>query len=84
MPKASKPKTNEYRVYRYWTVEYRSIAYVQASSPEEAAKLALEDDDYSDSAAVDGSEGPTEIGQIVEIKQSGREVEHVVPEMSDE
>ena len=68
----------EFHVVRYWPVEYRSIAYVQASSPEEAARLAMEDDDYSDQEACDGSDGPTEIGRIYEIVD-GLEIEHEVP-----
>jgi hypothetical protein len=60
--KAAKKKT--YHVYRYWTVEMKSIASVEASSVEEACRLAMEDDDYSDAEICDGSDGPTEIGMI--------------------
>ena len=77
--KAKKTAKKQYRVARYWPVEYRSYAYVQASSPEEAARLALEDDDYSDQESCDGSDGPTEIGAIVEITPEGLEIEHPVP-----
>jgi hypothetical protein len=57
-----------YRVYRYWPVEYCSVVEVEARSKKEAAALALEEDDYSDQYAVDGSDGPTEIGEIEEIE----------------
>lgn len=60
--KAAKKKT--YHVYRYWPVEMRSIAVVEASSVGEACRLAMEDDDYSDAEICDGSDGPTEIGMI--------------------
>jgi hypothetical protein len=71
----------EFKVYRYWPVEYRSIAWVQATTPEEAARLALEeDDDYSDAESCDGSDGRTEIGRIIEVTPDGLEIEHpVVP-----
>lgn len=81
--KAKKTAKREFQVTRYWPVEYRSIAYVQASSPEEAANLALEDDDYSDQESCDGSDGPTEIGVIVEITPEGLEIEHRLPEVRD-
>jgi hypothetical protein len=81
---ASKTTTREYQVYRYWTVEYRSIATVNAASPEEAARLAMEDDDYSDQESVDGSDGPVEVGKIVEITDDGDEIEHPVPGGDDE
>lgn len=73
--------TREFKVYRYWPVEYRSIAWVQAPTPEEAARLALyEDDDYSDAESCDGSDGRTEIGRIIEVTPDGLEIEHpVVP-----
>lgn len=76
--KAKVAAKREFQVVRYWPVEYRSIACVQASSPEEAARLAMEDDDYSDQEACDGSDGPTEIGRIFEIVD-GEEIEHDVP-----
>jgi hypothetical protein len=76
-----KTTTREFKVYRYWPVEYRSIAWVQATTPEEAARLALEeDDDYSDAESCDGSDGRTEIGRIIEVTPDGLEIEHpVVP-----
>lgn len=77
-------KLREFHVYRYWPVEYRSIAVVQARSPEEAARLGLEDDDYDDQESCDGSDGPTEIGRIVEITPDGGEVEHPVPAGDEE
>jgi hypothetical protein len=78
---ATKQQMSEFKVYRYWPVEYRSIAWVKATTPEEAARLALEeDDDYSDAESCDGSDGPTEIGKIIEITPDGLEIEHpVVP-----
>jgi hypothetical protein len=75
---ATKQQKSEFKVYRYWPVEYRSIAWVKATTPEEAARLALEDDDYSDSESCDGSDGPTEIGQVIEITPDGLEIEHDV------
>jgi len=69
-----------FEVHRFWTVEYRSVAYVEAESAAEACRVALEDDDdYSDAQAVDGSEGPTEIGRVIEITKNGKEIEHSVP-----
>jgi hypothetical protein len=82
--KAKKTAKREFHVVRYWPVEYRSIAYVQASSPEEAARLALEDDDFDDQEACDGSDGDTEIGTIVEITPEGLEIEHTVPNIDEE
>ena len=79
---ATKKKTEtkkEFRVSRIWTVEYRSYAFVKAASADEAAKLALEDDDYSDQESCDGSDGPTEIEEIVEITPDGDEIEHDIP-----
>jgi hypothetical protein len=76
---ATKQKMREFKVYRYWPVEYRSIAWVKATTPEEAARLALEeDDDYSDAESCDGSDGPTEVGQVIEITPDGLEIEHNV------
>lgn len=74
----TKTKTREFKVYRYWPVEYVSIAYVEAATVDGAIALALEDDDYSDQESLDGSDGPTEIGRVVEIVD-GEEVEHDVP-----
>lgn len=79
MAKRKTAKKREFKVYRYWTVEYRSVSHVKAETVEEAIKLALDDDDYSDSAAVDGSDGPTEVGKVVEIVRGG-EVEHEISE----
>jgi hypothetical protein len=62
--KSKKTKKKTYRVYRYWPVEMRSVAIVQASSVEEACRLALEDEDYSDAEICDGSDGATDIGRI--------------------
>jgi hypothetical protein len=77
---ATKKKMREFKVYRYWPVEYRSIAWVTAATADEAARLALEDDDYDDSESCDGSDGPIEIGKIIEITPDGLEIEHpVVP-----
>ena len=79
---ATKKKTEkkkEFRVSRCWPVDYRSYSFVQASSAEEAARLAMEDDDYSDQESCDGSDGPTEIDEIVEITPEGLEIEHAVP-----
>jgi hypothetical protein len=77
--KQTTPEVREFKVYRYWPVEYRSIAWVKATTPEEAARLALEeDDDYGDAEACDGSDGPTEIGKIIEITPDGLEIEHNV------
>lgn len=70
-------KTRTFRVYRYWPVEYCSVAEVEASSIEEAKRLAMEDDDYSDAEAVDGSDGPTEVGKVIEIDEDGDEIEHL-------
>lgn len=71
----------QFKVYRYWPVEYRSVAWVEATTAEEAGRLALEDDDdYSDAESCDGSDGPTEIGKIIEVTPEGLEIEHpVVP-----
>jgi hypothetical protein len=83
---ATKKKTEtktEFRVSRIWTVEYRSYSFVKASNAEEAARLALEDDDYSDQESLDGSDGPTEIDEIVEIAPDGLEVEHDIPVADD-
>jgi hypothetical protein len=82
--KAKKAAKREFQVVRYWPVEYRSIAYVQASSPEEAARLAMEDDDYDDQESCDGSDGDTEIGTITEITPEGLEIKHPVPADIDE
>ena len=69
----------QFKVYRYWPVDYRSIAYVEAESVEEACRIALEeDDDYSDAESCDGSEGPTEVGQVYEITDDGDEIERFV------
>lgn len=77
--KQKKTKVREFKVYRYWPVEYRSVALVKATTPEEAARLALEeDDDYSDAEACDGSDGPTEIGQVFEVTPDGLYIEHDV------
>jgi hypothetical protein len=57
-------KKREYSVTRYWPVEMRSVAYVKASSVEEACRLALEDEDYSDAEICDGSDGETTIGTV--------------------
>ena len=68
-----------FKVYRYWPVEYQSIAEVEAATVEEACDIALhDDDDYSDAESCDGSDGPTEIGRVVEIVD-GEEIEHDVP-----
>ena len=61
---ATKQKMREFKVYRYWPVEYRSIAWVKATTPEEAARLALEDDDYDDQEIAPDSDGPTYIGAV--------------------
>lgn len=71
-------KKRIFRVVRYWPVEYRSIAEVEASSVEEACRLALEDDDYSDAEAVDGSDGPTEVGTVYEVMDDGEEIERTI------
>lgn len=71
-------KKRTFRVYRYWPVEYCSVAEVEASSVEDAIRLGLEDDDYSDAESVDGSEGPTEVGKVVEINDDGDEIEHEI------
>lgn len=71
-------KKRIFRVVRYWPVEYRSVAEVEASSIEEACRLALEDDDYSDAEACDGSEGPTEVGTVYEVMADGSEIERFV------
>jgi hypothetical protein len=84
---ATKKKTTvrEFKVYRYWPVEYRSIAWVKATTPEEAARIALEDDDdYDDAESCDGSDGPTEIGQVIEITPDGLEIEHDVAAAPDQ
>jgi hypothetical protein len=83
---ATKKKTEtktEFRVSRIWTVEYRSYSFVKATNAEEAARLALEDDDYSDQESCDGSDGPTEIDEIVEITPDGDEIEHDIPVADD-
>lgn len=56
-----------FRVYRYWQVEYCSPVEVEAESVEEAERLALENDDYSDQESVDGSDGPVEVDGVFEI-----------------
>lgn len=80
----TKTRLREFKVYRYWPVEYRSIAYVEAATVEEAIELAMEDDDYSDSESLDGSDGATEIGRVVEITSRGREIEHDLPAVESE
>lgn len=82
--KAKKTAKREFQVTRYWPVDYRSIAYVQASSPEEAARLAMEDDDFDDQEACDGSDGDTEIGTIIEITPEGLEIVHTIPHLDGE
>ena len=67
---ATKQQKSEFKVYRYWPVEYRSIAWVKAATADEAARLALEDDDYSDSESCDGSDGPIEVGQVMDDLRS--------------
>jgi hypothetical protein len=75
--KQKKATVREFKVYRYWPLEYRSIAWVKATTPEEAARIALEeDDDYDDAEPCDFSDGPTEIGQVIEITPDGLEIEH--------
>jgi hypothetical protein len=78
MATKQKQTMREFKVYRYWPVEYRSIAWVKATTPEVAARLALEDDDYDDAESCPGSDGPTEIGQVIEITPDGLEIEHDV------
>lgn len=75
MKSKKKSKKKTYHVYRYWPVEMRSIATVEASSVEEACRLALEDDDYSDAEICSDSDGDTEIGMI---KCDGEEL--VIPD----
>lgn len=64
-----------FRVVRYWPVDYSSTVWVDAETVEEACRLALENDDYSDSEACDGSDGPTEIGAVYEVDEDGFETE---------
>lgn len=78
--KTKRPKLTEYHVDRCWTVDYKSTCVVHAASVEEAARLALADDDFDDAESCDGSEGPTEIWRIVEVTPDGLEIEQVVPE----
>lgn len=66
-------------VYRYWKVERCSRVEVEAETVEEAARLAHEDDDRSDVVQVDAESSP-EVGRIIEITNSGEEIEHDVPE----
>lgn len=68
-----------YRVRREWTVVMESWIEVQAETPEAAAAIALGDDDYDNQRIADGSDGPTEIGRIVEVMLDGGEVERPVP-----
>jgi hypothetical protein len=82
--KAKKTAKREFQVNRYWPVQYRSTAYVQASSPEEAARLAMEDENYDNQESCDGSDGDTEIGTIHEITPDGREIVHTVPHLDGE
>jgi hypothetical protein len=81
--KTKKPAKREFQVYRYWSVDYRSIAYVNARTVEEAIKLAEDDEDFDDQESCDGSDGPTEIGQIIEVTPEGLEIEHPVPAADD-
>ena len=76
--KTKKPAKREFRVYRYWSVDYRSIARVDARSVAEALRLA-EDEDCDDAESCDGSDGPTEVGKIVEVDAYGLETEHPLP-----
>jgi hypothetical protein len=80
--KTNKTARREFRVYRYWSVDYRSVACVNARSVAEALRLA-EDEDCDDAESCDGSDGPTEIGQIIEITPEGLEIEHPVPAADD-
>jgi hypothetical protein len=56
--RTDKPVKHEYRVEREWVVTMSSVAYVVASSPEEACDLAM-DEDYDDQTICDDSDGPT-------------------------
>lgn len=57
-----------YRVQRIWTVEMESWCEVEASSLKEAKELALVFDDFYDQRILDGSDGPTEIGTVEEVR----------------
>jgi hypothetical protein len=81
--KKAETEKNEFRVSRIWTVEYRSYSFVKAANAEEAARLALEDDDYSDQESCDGSDGPTEIDEIVEFTPDGDEITHDIPDIDE-
>ena len=58
-----------YRVQRVWTVEVESWCEVDADDVEQAKKLALEVYDYEDPRIIDGSDGPTEIGDVEEMEE---------------
>jgi hypothetical protein len=62
-----------FRVVRCWPVDYSSTVEVEAETVEEACRLALEDDDYSDAESCDGSDGPTEIDAVYEVDEDGFE-----------
>lgn len=68
-------KKKAYRVTREWTVIMESVSYVEASSVEEACRLALADEDFDDQEICEGSDGPTYIAHIV---SGGRE--YMVPD----
>jgi len=78
MKTKTKTARREFRVYRYWSVDYRSIARVDARSVAEALRLA-EDEDFDDAESCDGSDGPTEVGMVVEVDEYGLETEHPLP-----
>lgn len=65
-----------FRVHRYWTVEYVSVAEVEADDAAEAAKLAVEGDyDYGDAESVMNSDGPVAVGRVCEVTATGEEIE---------
>lgn len=68
-------KKRWYRVTREWSVLMQSVSYVEASSVDEACRLALADDDFDDQEICADSDGPTYIQQIV---SGGRE--YMVPD----
>lgn len=64
-----------YRVQREWTVIMVSPIEVEADSPEEACRLAMEEE-YDDQEIAEGSDGPT---YIAKLERDGQEID--VPHM---
>lgn len=51
-------------------MDMESWCDVDADDSEQAKQLALEVDDYDDQRIMDGSDGPTEIGDVEELEEA--------------